>query len=133
MIGLEVVVTACLLTNAAGLAASAFVLNRRRINPTGPRLISFAVGVLLGVVLLDLLPHLWEATGNLAALLGLFAAALLASWLMEWTVRVHAIISLSCAMPRRHINTTAAIGLRPRAARGCCWSATSCTASSTVR
>ena len=83
MIGLEVVVTACLLTNAAGLAASAFVLNRRRINPTGPRLISFAVGVLLGVVLLDLLPHLWEATGNLAALLGLFAAALLASWLMD--------------------------------------------------
>ena len=83
MIGLEVVVTACLLTNAAGLAASAFVLNRHHINPTGPRLISFAVGVLLGVVLLDLLPHLWEATGNLAALLGLFAAALLASWLMD--------------------------------------------------
>lgn len=83
MIGLNVVITACVLANAAGLAAAAVMVYYRRATLAGPGLLSFVVGVLLGAVLLDLLPHLWEATGNLAALLGFFAAALLASRLFD--------------------------------------------------
>jgi zinc and cadmium transporter len=83
MVALDIVFTACLLSNAAGLAAAALVARRRRADFMGPRVISFAVGVLLGAVLLDLLPDLWDATGNLVALLGLLAAALLASRLFD--------------------------------------------------
>lgn len=80
MSGIDVVLTACLLANAAALGAAAFVLLRPRAQPTGPRLLSFAMGVLVGTVLLDLLPHLWEATGSVATLAALFAVALLGSW-----------------------------------------------------
>lgn len=82
-IGLDAVIAACVLANAAGLVAAALVVYWRRAAPIGPRLLSFVVGVLLGAVLLDLLPHLWEATGNLAALLGMFAAALVVSGLFD--------------------------------------------------
>lgn len=83
MIGLSVVVAMCALVNAGGLAAAAFVLYRPRGNPGGPRALSFAIGVLLGAVLVDLLPHLWGATGNLAALGGVIAAAVVASRLFD--------------------------------------------------
>lgn len=83
MSGIDVVLTACLLANAAGLGAAAFVLMRPRAQPTGPRLLSFAVGVLVGTVLLDLLPHLWEATGSIVTLSALFAVALLGSWWLD--------------------------------------------------
>ena len=82
-IGLDVVIVTCVLANAAGLVAAAMTVYWRRTVPAGPRLLSFVVGVLLGAVLLDLLPHLWEATGNLTALLAMFAAALLVSWLFD--------------------------------------------------
>lgn len=82
-IGLDLVVAACVLTNVAGLLAAALVVHTRRARAAGPGLLAFAVGVLLGAVLLDLLPHLWEATGSLWSVLGLFAAALLASWLFD--------------------------------------------------
>ncbi len=80
MSGIDVVLAACLLANAAGLGAAAFVLLRPRAQPTGPRLLSFAMGVLVGTVLLDLLPHLWEATGSIVTLTALFVVALLGSW-----------------------------------------------------
>lgn len=83
MTGIDVVLTACLLANAAGLGAAAFVLLRPRAQPTGPRLLSFAMGVLVGTVLLDLLPHLWEATGSFVTLTALFAVALLGSWWLD--------------------------------------------------
>ncbi|WP_158219610.1 ZIP family metal transporter [Ideonella sp. A 288] len=83
MIGLDVVLVACVLTNAAGLVAAAVVMHSQRARRAGPRLVSFAIGVLLGAVLLDLLPHLWEATGSVLSVMGLFAAALLASWLFD--------------------------------------------------
>ena len=83
VIGLDVVVAMCVLVNAAGLVAAAFMVYRPRGNLAGPRSLSFAIGVLLGAVLVDLLPHLWEATGNLAALGGVIAAAVLASWLFD--------------------------------------------------
>lgn len=83
MIGLDVVFMTCLLANAAGLSVAALVVHHGRARAIGPRLPSFAVGVLLGVVLLDLLPHLWEATGSLLSVLGLFAAALLGGWLFD--------------------------------------------------
>jgi zinc and cadmium transporter len=83
MSDLDVVIIACVLANAAGLGAASLMVYCRRAMPVGPGLLSFVVGVLLGAVLLDLLPHLWEATGNLVALLGMFAAALLASRLFD--------------------------------------------------
>ena len=82
-IGLDAVIAACVLANTAGVAAAALTVYWRRAAPVGPPLLSFVVGVLLGVVLLDLLPHLWEVTGNLAALLGMFAAALVVSRLLD--------------------------------------------------
>ena len=101
MIDLDVVVIACVLVNAAGLVAAALVVQRPRANPKGPSLLSFAVGVLLGTVLLDLLPHLWEATGNLAAVMGLFAAALLASRLFD-NVCACTRISIACHASNEH-------------------------------
>lgn len=82
-IGLDVVIVTCVLANAAGLVAAAMTVYWRRTAPAGPRLLSFVVGVLLGAVLLDLLPHLWEATGNLTALLAMFAVALVVSRLFD--------------------------------------------------
>ena len=82
-IGLEVVVVTCVLANVAGLIAAAMTVYWRRTTPVGPRLLSFVVGVLLGAVLLDLLPHLWEATGNLLALAALLAVALMVSRLFD--------------------------------------------------
>lgn len=82
-IGLDVVIVTCVLANAAGLVAAAMTVYWRHTAPAGPRLLSFVVGVLLGAVLLDLLPHLWEATGNLTALLAMFAIALLVSRLFD--------------------------------------------------
>jgi zinc and cadmium transporter len=76
MVGLHIVIAVCVLVNAAGVAAAALVVHRRA-RVAGPRLLSFAVGVLLGVVLLDVLPHLWESIGNTAALVVLFGTALL--------------------------------------------------------
>lgn len=83
MIRFDLVVTACSLANAAGLVAAALAARRCRLVGARPRLPSFAVGVLLGVVLLDLISDLWGATVNLATLLSLFAAALLASRLLD--------------------------------------------------
>jgi len=83
MSGINVVLTACLLVNAAGLGAAAFVLLRPRAQPSSPRLLSFAMGVLVGTVLLDLLPHLWEATGSIVTMTSLFAVALLSSWWLD--------------------------------------------------
>ncbi|OYU96671.1 MAG: hypothetical protein CFE45_19155 [Burkholderiales bacterium PBB5] len=83
MDGLYAVITACLLSNAAGIGASAFVLSRARSDATSPRLLSFAMGVLVGTVLLDLLPHLWESTGSVTTVAALFAGALLASWWLD--------------------------------------------------
>jgi len=82
-IGLDAVIAACVLANAAALVAAALTVYWRRAAPVGPRLLSFVVGVLLGAVLLDLLPHLWEATGDVAALLGMFATALVVSRLFD--------------------------------------------------
>lgn len=81
--GFDVVLTACLLVNAAGLGAAAFVLLRPGARPTGPRLLSFSMGVLVGTVLLELLPHLWEATGSAVTVAAMFAAALLVSWWLD--------------------------------------------------
>ncbi len=105
LIGLDVVLTACVLANAAGLGAAALVVHRRRADASGPRLLSFAVGVLLGAVLLDLLPHLWEATGNLAAVLGLFAAALLASRLFDRACACHHLPLVRLASQAHHKHT----------------------------
>lgn len=82
-IGLDVVVASCALANLAGLVAAALMVCGRRAAPIGPRLLSFVVGVLLGAVLLDLLPHLWEATGDLATVLGMFVAAIAVSGLFD--------------------------------------------------
>lgn len=83
MTTLETVVTAGLLVNASAVVASVTVFRRARPSQTSPRLLSFAIGVLLGTVLLDLLPHLWEATGSWAMVIALFTAALLASRLFD--------------------------------------------------
>jgi zinc transporter ZupT len=85
MSAIDDVLVACLLANIAGLGAAAFVLLRPNARPSGPRLLSFALGVLVGTVLLDLLPHLWEATGSVITVTALFAVALSASW---WFDRV---------------------------------------------
>lgn len=82
-ISLDVAIVTCVLVNAAGLVAAAMTVYWRRTAPAGPRLLSFVVGVLLGAVLLDLLPHLWEATGNLAAMVAMFAVALVVSRLFD--------------------------------------------------
>lgn len=55
MLSLEIVIIACVLANAAGVGCAAFVA-RRGAHPQGPRLLSVAVGVLLGAVLLEVLP-----------------------------------------------------------------------------
>lgn len=113
-IGLDLVVTACVLTNLVGLLAAALVVHTRRARGAGPGLLAFAVGVLLGAVLLDLLPHLWEATGSLWSVSGLFAAALLASWLFDraCVCAHHPARTGDAATPDRH----GPAGLRP--ARG---------------
>jgi zinc and cadmium transporter len=83
VIGLDVVVMASVLANAAGAAAAALVVYWHRARQAGPRLLSFVVGSLLGAVLLDLLPHLWEATGSVGTVAGLIAAALVLSALFD--------------------------------------------------
>lgn len=83
MSAIDDVLAACLLANMAGLGAAAFVLLRPRARPGGPRLLCFALGVLVGTVLLDLLPHLWEATGSVVTVTALFAVALSASWWLD--------------------------------------------------
>lgn len=82
-VGLDAVIAACGLANVAGVVGAALLVYGRRAAPIGPRLLSFVAGVLLGAVLLDLLPHLWEATGSLAAVVGMFVAALLLSGLFD--------------------------------------------------
>lgn len=74
----EIVIIACVLANAAGVGCAALVA-QRGAHPQGPRLLSVAVGVLVGAVLLEVLPRLWESTGNPAMTFGLFGAAMLAS------------------------------------------------------
>ena len=135
MVGLAVVITTCALTSAAGLAAAALMARRRPARTIGPRFVSFAVGVLLGAVLLDLLPGLWQATGSLAALLGLLAAALLVSRLFD---RLCACDHARCpgtGTPSTHrthhthrVRGTRGTRACERAERSCCWPATSCTA-----
>jgi zinc and cadmium transporter len=48
-----------------------------------PTLVSYAVGALLGVVFLDLLPHLFEQTRNHARVAGFLLAGILAFFVME--------------------------------------------------
>ncbi len=100
--GIELVFAACLLANVAGLGASAFVLLWSRARPVSPRLLSFAMGVLVGTVLLDLLPHLWEATGSMSTVGALFGVALLASW---WVDRICPCVGhrpVACSGAGRH-------------------------------
>lgn len=79
MVGVDVVLAACVLVNLVGLTPAAWVLTTPRRSLVGPRLFSFSVGVVAGAMLLDVLPHLWEATGNMVTVLALFATALIVS------------------------------------------------------
>lgn len=102
MIGLDVVIAVCALVNVAGLVAAAFVVYHPHANPAGPRSLSFAIGVLLGAVLVDLLPHLWEATGNLAALGAVIAAAVVASRLFDGACSCSRRISAHASATHHH-------------------------------
>ena len=81
-IGLDIVATACGLAGASGLVTAGAVV-WAKVDFAGPRALGFVIGVLLGVVLLDVLPHLWESTGSAATVMWLTVCAALAAMLFD--------------------------------------------------
>ena len=76
------ILIACLGGAALSLAIAALVAFRMRPSWI-PTLVSYAVGALLGVVFLDLLPHLFEQTRNHGRVAAFLLAGILAFFVME--------------------------------------------------
>src|SRR4051812_12320077 len=77
---LAYIVTAALAAGIVATAAAAFTLALS--SAWIPRLVSFAVGALLGAVFIELLPHALE-TGPASRVMGTVLAGLLAFFLLE--------------------------------------------------
>jgi zinc and cadmium transporter len=75
-------VGACLAGTLLSLAIAAFVASRVQARWI-PTLVSFAVGALLGVAFLDLLPHLFEETKNPGRTASFILGGLLAFFVLE--------------------------------------------------
>ncbi len=72
----------CVAGSMLSLTIAAFVAFRLRARWI-PTLVSFAVGALLGVVFLDLLPHLFEATKNAGRTAAFILAGILVFFILE--------------------------------------------------
>ena len=82
MTTLSYILAACIAGSALSLAVAAVVALRVRARWI-PTLVSYAVGALLGVVFLDLLPHLFEQTRNHARTAGFILAGILIFFVLE--------------------------------------------------
>lgn len=76
------ILAACLAGSLLSLAIAALVAFRARPRWI-PTLVSYAVGALLGVVFLDLLPHLFEETRNPGRVAGFILFGILAFFVLE--------------------------------------------------
>ena len=79
---LTYILLACLAGGAASLAIAAIVAFRVGARWV-PTLVSYAVGALLGVVFLDLLPHLFEETRNPGRIAAFILFGILAFFILE--------------------------------------------------
>lgn len=82
MTTLSYILAACVAGSLLSLAIAAVVALRVRARWI-PTLVSFAVGALLGVVFLDLLPHLFEETKDPGRTAGFILGGILAFFLLE--------------------------------------------------